>query len=516
MKIVKKNSQKNFALILNIIWSVIAVLVNYLITFFTTSYITSTAGAEAYGFVTLANTFTSYIDIITIALNAFAGRYISIAYHKGDYEEANKYFNSTIIADAILSLVIMLLGCMMILKLDILLNVSNNLTLDVKILFFLVLIRYLVSLIGTAFNVSTFITNRISLSEKQKSISYIIQGVIVLALFTLFPIHIWYVGVASAISIIYVNIMNIRYTHLLTKELTLNIKYFDIQVIKKLVSSGIWNSINNLGNVLNSGLDLLVSNLMLTSQIMGEISIGKTLGTMINALLESFVNSFRPKILKYYAEEKNELLIEELKRAMKVTGTISNIVFAVFLTCGYTFMQLWILKGNINFIFNIAVIVLMSDIMIGVVKPLYYVFTLTNKLKLPCLITIVSGFLNVVFMYLLIKYTDLGAYAVVFTTLVLNFVHFFDTPIYSAYCLKEKLSVFYPTIIRHFISCFLMVISMTFVISFIPDYRTWMCLIIRCIICGSVGVIVSIITVCSKEELKQVLGFVKRLKNKLL
>ena len=172
---IKKYSD-NKLIALNMIWSMVAVAVNYAITFFMTSYVTNTAGAEAFGFVTLSNTLTSYIDVISIALNAFACRYISIAFHKGNIEEANKYFNSVIIADTVLSIFIIAIGTPTILNLEHILNISRELVVDVKILFVLTLFRYTITIIGTAFSVGTFITNRISLSERQKSISYLVQG----------------------------------------------------------------------------------------------------------------------------------------------------------------------------------------------------------------------------------------------------------------------------------------------------------------------------------------------------
>lgn len=45
-----------------------------------------------------------------------------------------------------------------------------------------------------------------------------------------------------------------------------------------------WNSINNFGNSLNSGLDILVSNLMLTGLDMGLISIAKMISSVVVAL----------------------------------------------------------------------------------------------------------------------------------------------------------------------------------------------------------------------------------------
>ena len=55
-----------------------AVVLNYFINFFLTSYITNLMGIEAYGFVTLSKTFVEYASVVTIALTSFIASYISV------------------------------------------------------------------------------------------------------------------------------------------------------------------------------------------------------------------------------------------------------------------------------------------------------------------------------------------------------------------------------------------------------------------------------------------------------
>lgn len=85
--------------------------------------------------------------------------------------------------------------------------------------------------------------------------------------------------------------------------------------------------------------------------------------------------------------------------------------------------------------------------------PLYYGYTLTVKNKIPCYVTVLSGFLNVARMYILIKYFNAGIYAVVLTTTILTWlVNFVFNPMYLSHCLNVKLTTFYPTLIRHIVS----------------------------------------------------------------
>ena len=205
--------------------------------------------------------------------------------------------------------------------------------------------------------------------------------------------------------------------------------------------------LNNLGNLLNSGLDLLITNLMLNATVMGQISVAKSLETIVSGMIMKISTVFRPRCLRLYAEDKMEELTGLLKISMRCTGGFCNLVVMGFFVCGHDFMALWLPGQNTDFLFRAGLIVLLSDIATGAVQPLYYVYTLTQKLRLPCCVTILMGTANVLSMYILLRYTSVGAYAVLLTTLVISVVHFVDAPLYAAHCLHLPLHTFYPTLV---------------------------------------------------------------------
>ena len=130
----RKNSTQ---FVISVLFSVIAVGLNYLISLVLTPYITENIGTEAYGFVSLAKTFANYASIITVALNSFSSRFISVEYHKGNFKKANQYFNSILIADAGLGIIILAIFGVIILNLQRILTIPPELVYDVKLLFVL-------------------------------------------------------------------------------------------------------------------------------------------------------------------------------------------------------------------------------------------------------------------------------------------------------------------------------------------------------------------------------------------
>lgn len=238
-----------------------------------------------------------------------------------------------------------------------------------------------------------------------------------------------------------------RLCHKLTPELQFHVKDFSPHAVWEVLSTGSWTALNNLGNLLNSGLDLLITNLMLNATVMGQISVAKSLETIVSGMIMKISTVFRPRCLRLYAEDKMEELTGLLKISMRCTGGFCNLVVMGFFVCGHDFMALWLPGQNTDFLFRAGLIVLLSDIATGAVQPLYYVYTLTQKLRLPCCVTILMGTANVLSMYILLRYTSVGAYAVLLTTLVISVVHFVDAPLYAAHCLHLPLHTFYPTLV---------------------------------------------------------------------
>lgn len=505
------------AILLNLLWSIAAIIINLGINFLVIPYVTENIGIEGYGFVSLANTFTSYVDIITIALNSFVARYITVAYHRGEYEKANMYYSSAIIADVVLSIIVFVPSVFLIIKLENIISISYNLVFDVKLLFLLVFCNYLITTMQTAFNVSTFISNKLDLQTRKKCISFIIRAICLLMLCIFFKPHVWYVALASSFMVIYFFYQNVVFTRILTPELHYKRDCISCQHIKELISSGIWNSINNLGNMLNSGLDLLISNLMLSSIAMGQVSIGKDLAVMCHTLINTISNTFRPAQARLYARCEKDKLVYNLKLSMKITGMFCGIIVSVFLVYGCEFISIWLHRRNDSvLIFELAAIALASDISVGVVHPLYYVYTLTDKLKVPSYITIGMGIANVISMYFLLKYTNAGVYAVVLTTMVINCVNFIDAPLYAAYCLKVRLSTFYPEIIRHLLSVLINVAMLLLLknVLFVP--RKWISLAVICLIGGIICIGISSIIVLNNEEWNRIKKEIKKTANRLI
>ena len=165
----------NKRLAINMIATVFSFCVTMGINFILSPYIISTVGKEAYGFVGLANNFISYAQLVTLALNAMAGRFITIKIHQNDTEGANKYFTSVVIVNTLTAVTLLVPAIIIILNLNQIINVPQEILSDVQILWGLVFLNFLIGLVLTTFNVATFVTNRLDLSSMRDIQSNILR-----------------------------------------------------------------------------------------------------------------------------------------------------------------------------------------------------------------------------------------------------------------------------------------------------------------------------------------------------
>ena len=214
MQVNRRNTiSSNQMLVINMTSNFLSLAVTFGISFFLSPYIVKTVGVEAYGFVGLANNFISYASLITIALNALAGRFITIAIHENNYEKANRYYSSVFLANCFISAVLLLIGTIVWVYLDYLISIPASILWDVKLLFAALFINCIVSTVGSVFSVSTFATNKLYISSFRSIESSLIRAVVLIGLFALFSPKVSYLGITSLHTGVNCMVFNNHYRH---------------------------------------------------------------------------------------------------------------------------------------------------------------------------------------------------------------------------------------------------------------------------------------------------------------
>lgn len=506
----KRNLSKSFIL------SLLSFALNIAIGFFTSPFIVEKLGAVAHGFSTLGTNFTNYMSLMTIAINSFASRYITIALKNNDKEQASKYFTSVFYANVILAVISLLPISVFLLFFERIIVVPSELVSDVQIQWVLLFLSWILELLFKVFSTATYAKNRLDINHGLGIASSILRLACIIVFFGCFTPRLWYIGVASIICRVLYDGGYLISQRRIMPEVKLHRKYFDFKSLRTLIVKGIWNSINQLAAILISGLGLLVTNLFVNPISMGYYAIAQILPTYLQSLMYTICELFSPSLIMSYAEKRNDKVREGLIFAMNFNGIILMVPLLGFLVYGYDFYRLW--QGSLDSdavktVFVLSSLVLLPMVSSIFVQPLLSVNTVTARLKIPAFVNILIGLISIVIQIILIKTTDLGVYAVAGVSSVLllirNYVFY---PIYSAQNLNLPATTFYPTIIKGTIVT-AAIFMFLYITNSLIQINNWGQLMLYAIIFGLAAEVLVFLLLLTSKEKKQVISKLLR-KNK--
>lgn len=512
----KRNNELNARqLAINMFFSVVAFVLNLGVGFFITPYITSQFGSDAYGFVKLANDVSNYASLFSIALNSMASRFLMLERARGNFKEAQKYFSSIFLANVVLSIILLIPSTICVIFLEQLLAIPVILIAEVKLTFTVTFASFLVNLVFSTHSNCYYLTNKLSLGSVRDAIMNILRVLVIVFLFLLSTPRISYVALGGLIATIFAVIYNIIYTQKLTPDLTVHVSDFEWGKIRKVLASGIWNSITKLSQIFSSGLDLIVTNLFIGSTEMGYLAIAKTVPQLIVSFNATIANSFSPNMMELYAKGDMDVLRKTAKTAMKFMCLFVTIPNAILITMGKEFYELWVPNQPAELLCMLSVLTVINSCVTGPLTPLYQIFTITNKVKQSSIVMIIYGFSSIFVTFICLKFTNLGLFAVAGVSLIGSLVVAlcYHLP-FSAIYIGLPWSSFFPEVLKGGITMIVQCLFGLFVNFFLPLEESWIMWSIGAIVAGVLGLIANICLILNREEKKallaKILGKIKK------
>lgn len=496
---------KNRQLAINMLSSIVAFAVNLGINFFLTPFVVERLGVEAYGFLGLSSNIIGYTTIITIALNSMAGRFITICYQKGKIKEANQYFSSVFYSNLALSSIVALVLLLFLFNLESWFDIPNHLVIDVKLLFSFSILTTIVGLLGNVYAIATFIKNRLELSSIRQIVGNVIRAVLIIILFGFFPAHLWYYGIVSVIVGIYIVLTNIKFTRHLTPEFHLSTFDYNWEKVKELLSAGVWNLVNKLGNILSKGFNLVIANVCISAAAMGYYSLTLTIPSLIISLFAMISGVFAPIFTILYAQQKNEELKYEILKAIRICGFFANIPLVCLFAFGDDFYALWLPNEDSSKLQLLTIVGSINSVISMPLEPLWNVFTITNKLKYSTLFIFGQNIIIFATLMASMLFVDSPDYRLLILagagTFWNNVKNLTFLPMYGAHCLGINKFTFYKPLFKSVFS-FAVSIGISLSLSMIFVIDTWISFVLVVLLISTICIIVNSVIILNSSDRK--------------
>lgn len=496
-----KDISNNKQIFRNLVFNTLSFILNFIISFCFTPYLIRVVGKEAYSFFPLINNMIGYTAIITTAVGSMAGRFITMRIYKDDLEDANRYLNAMWVSNLVLSVFFTLLSIVLVVYIDQILTVPLYLLSDVRWLFGLGVISMILGLLTGYLSIPTYVRNRVDLSSISHAAVNIVRLVAILLLFYFFKPSIVFMSLSALLAAFVGIAINYQFKKKLLPELTIAPKkYFNLSYVKTLTSSGVWNSVSQLSNTLLYQLDLFITNIFISAAVTGDYAIAKTAPSLILQLLAMLSGTFVSHFNVLYAKGQIDMVVAESRKSMVIVGMLIGLPIGFLAIYSDVFYDLWVPGQDSQFLYWLTLFSVIPMVLGGSINPIFGIFTTTNKLKVPSLVVLGAGIIQVIVIVLLLKTTSLGIWAIVLTSLAQSVLrNSLFTPIYGAYVLGKKWHTFYPTIIRG-IAGVCVVIALGYGYRRIFPVDSWLTFFIAgAVVCG-IALFINSYVMLSKDE----------------
>lgn len=485
--------------IINLMANVANFIVSVIIGLWFTPYLIHHLGVAAYGLIPLAMTVTSYLQLLTIALNGAVGRYLTIAMERKDIEDANRIFNTSLVGSILIILVV--LGPMFWLSMHAywFFNVPPGYEQQFSWLFLCTVGMFLPTTLSSAFSLSSFCRNRFDILNTVNIVSNLTRVLAVVILFRIFAPQVWHVGAGMVMAGVIGIIGSVLIWRYLTPMLHIRPRLFSIKTLQQLVGTGGWFFVNQIGTILFLSIDIVVVNKLVGTEAGGHYGAIMQWSSLLRGIGGVVAGVFGPTIIAFYAHQDIAGLVKYSRQAVKYQGLV--IALPVGIICGLSapLLRVWLGPDFVSLAPLMSLMTFHLCVNIGVL-PLFNIQVATNNVRIPGIVTCVMGAMNLGLALLLAGPVGWGMYGVATAgAIMLTAKNLLFTPWYGARILGIGYGSFFRETIP-IIGATLGLAGIGLLLSHIFSIHNWTGLIIAGAILTTMYVLVTYLVLLSKEE----------------
>ncbi|HEY3283534.1 MAG TPA: oligosaccharide flippase family protein [Armatimonadota bacterium] len=399
----------------NLVTNVGNLVLSTLVSIWYVPFLVHRLGPAAYGLIPLATALTSYMSLITTALNSAVARFLTIAVEQGDRERANLVFNTSLWGSLGLAVLLLLPAGYAISHIETLVRVPTGYSTEVRWLFACATGAFLLNQLKTPFDVSTICRNRLDLRNLVSVGETLCRVGVVVGLFAVYNPRLRFAGMGILAGTMLSSLGAVRLWRVLTPSLRVRPRSFDWATLRSLTAVGGWVSLNAIGSLLYSNADLFIANRMCTPEQSGRYAALTQLPLVMQSLMGTIAAVFLPTTLIFFAREDISGLVAYLRRAMRIQGLLLSLPVALVCGFGRPLLSLWLGHGFAGMAPLLGLMVFYLCIL-GPVYPLFTLQLTVNRMQVPGMVMMAMGFVNLGLAILLAGPMGWGLYGIAAAT----------------------------------------------------------------------------------------------------
>ena len=400
------NSRGNNRFNANVISNISFLLISSFFGFFLVPYYIDNLNIGAYAIIPLSTSLSAFVILISEAVNTSVQRYITIAIQQNDYNRVKILFNTSLFTTFYLMLLFVPISILVSLVASTMVEIPGIESHSVFLVFLILILISLFTSWCCNFTNVLFARHLIYLINVLKLMQLCVQFGTLYLFFTLGSTTLTAVVISYLFSVM-VFFIGLLYSVYRIYPIELSYKYYDSLEIKNIYGLGFWSVINSFGNILFLEMSLIIANFTLGLTVGGHYSLCTKVISILIMGGAAISYSFSPFLFGLYSKRDIQSLKKVGVSSVKIIGIIVSVFISILIVYSKELIELWVGPG-FDDILPSFIIMLFALALSCFVMPTYCISVMQLKMKIPSLVTLALGLVNVVLALVLTSYYSMG------------------------------------------------------------------------------------------------------------
>lgn len=485
-------------------------VLNASLNLYLTPFYIRTIGVELYSLLPLIISVTAYFGLVTGSFNLSVSRFLSIEIRNNNYEKSNHTFNTALIGS--ITGVSLLLPIVVLLALysNVIFDIPNEAQNSAPYLFLFITISFLISAIRSNFGAVPYSLNRLDIIYLIHLIELFIRFVIIFYGLKYLNKDLKWIGIAYITASLAALFLAIYFWKRLTPFLKIKLRYFKQNLLNEIFGMSGWVVINQIGSLLFLNIDLIVANKLFTATLAGIYGSILQILLYLRAFAGILTKQFTPTFYAYFAKKDIKSIIKLSNLGIESMGAVLAIPVGFIIVFSGLILELWLGQNFVQYNKLLILLVLPASINLPI-RVMFSIQQAYNKVKMPGLVTLVLGLVNITLAIIFPVYLDWGLYGIAAANaIVLTAKNLFFTPWYNARILKIKMSANFNAIAKNLLFQLIFIV-IGFTIKYIYPIGNLLKLVIAFII--MIGLYIPFLYILLSNEIKsKIYRFIPKIK----
>jgi membrane protein EpsK len=279
-------------------------------------------GVGGFGVVQIALLLPVYINLSTLIISGAVSRFLTIALHEQNHNNANQIFNTSLFGIALILTFAMPIIIYFAININMYINIPLQYTQDSIYLFLGIFFSSTLTIFSTLFLIPAYANNRLDIQNYIKITTLFIQTGLVFFTFLIIASNLSYIGYAYTIAAFLGLFFSISIWKEFAPFLKISKSFIKFSKFQEIASMGSWLLINQMGSILFLSIDLILINHFFGPDATGKYSIVLQWSVLLRSMASMIASVLDPLILISYAKNNFLQILQYSNFAVKFMGIV--------------------------------------------------------------------------------------------------------------------------------------------------------------------------------------------------